>query len=69
MWQRAKAKFKSMFGTTNRDMVPDYLGGFMWNQRFKEHSYTAVPCMNSMVKKGFFKSHKQLKHVFWMIDI
>ena len=35
MWQRAKAKFKSMFGPTNRDMVPDYLVQFMWNQRFK----------------------------------
>ena len=39
MWQRAKAKFKSMFGPTNRDMIPDYLAEFMWNQRFKEHSY------------------------------
>ena len=39
MWQRAKAKFKSMFGTTNCDMIPDYLAEFMRNQRFKEHSY------------------------------
>ena len=39
MWQQAKAKFKSMFGPTNRDMIPDYLAEFMWNQRFKEHSY------------------------------
>ena len=39
MWQRAKAKFKSMFGSTNRDMTPDYLTEFMWNQRFREHSY------------------------------
>ena len=39
MWQQAKAKFKSMFGPTNRDMIPDYLIEFMWNQRFKEHSY------------------------------
>ena len=29
MWQWAKAKFKSMFNTTNRDMVPDYLAEFM----------------------------------------
>ena len=39
MWQRAKAKFKSMFGATDRDMSPDYFSEFMWNQRFKEHSY------------------------------
>ena len=39
MWQRAKAKFKSMFGPTNRDMIPDYLAEFIWNQRFKEHYY------------------------------
>ena len=25
MWQRAKARFKSMFGPTNRHMIPDYL--------------------------------------------
>ena len=29
MWQRANAKFKSMFGPTNCDMVPDYLAEFM----------------------------------------
>ena len=29
MCQRAKAKFKSMFGPTNRDMVPDFLTEFM----------------------------------------
>ena len=39
MWQWAKAKFKSMFGPTNRDMIPDYLAEFMWDQRFKKHSY------------------------------
>ena len=39
MWQRAKAKFKSMFGPTKRDMIPDYLAEFVWNQKFKEHSY------------------------------
>ena len=39
MWQLAKVKFKSMFGPTNRDMVPDFLTEFMWNQRFKEDSY------------------------------
>ena len=39
MWQQVKAKFKSMFGPTNCDMIPDYLAEFMWNQRFKEHSY------------------------------
>ena len=39
MWQWAKAKFKSKFGPTNHDMIPDYLAEFMWNQRFKEHSY------------------------------
>ena len=39
MWQQAKPKVKSMFGPTNRDMVPDYLTEFMWNQRFKENSF------------------------------
>ena len=29
MWQRAKAKFKSMFDPANHDMVPDYLAEFM----------------------------------------
>ena len=29
MWQRAKAKFKSMFRPTDRDMVPDCLAEFM----------------------------------------
>ena len=29
MWQRAKAKFKSMFGPANRAMIPDYLVEFM----------------------------------------
>ena len=28
MWQRAKAKFKSMFGPSNRDIVPELLGRF-----------------------------------------
>ena len=39
MWRRTKAKFKSIFGPTNRDMIPDYLTEFMWNQRFNELSY------------------------------
>ena len=39
MWQWAKVKFKSKFGPINCDMIPDYLAEFMWNQRFKEHSY------------------------------
>ena len=39
MWQKSKAKFKAMFGPTNREMIPDNLSEFMWAQRFKEHSY------------------------------
>ena len=39
MWQRSKAKFKAMFGPTNREMIPDCLSEFMWAKRFKEHSY------------------------------
>ena len=39
MWQRVKAKLKSMCSPTNRAMTPDYLAEIMWNQRFKEHSY------------------------------
>ena len=36
MWCRAKAKFKSMMGLTNREMITDYLSEFMWMQRFHE---------------------------------
>ena len=36
---RAKAKFKSMMGSTNREMVADYLSEFMWMQRFPEHRF------------------------------
>ena len=39
MWQRAKAKFKAMYGPTNRQMVPDYLAEFMWMQRFVGHAF------------------------------
>ena len=39
MWQRAKAKFKAMFGPTNREMIPDYLAEFMWMQRFRDHPF------------------------------
>ena len=38
MWQRCKAKFKSMH-TTRREMVPDKLSEFMWVQRFGEHKF------------------------------
>ena len=65
IWQRAKAKSKSMSGTINRNMIPDYLAVFIWNQRFKEHSYfhfwtqgTEHYCMNSMVKTWLFKIHR-----------
>ena len=34
MWQKSKSKFKSMYGATNRDMIPDYLAELMWSQRF-----------------------------------
>ena len=34
MWQKSKSKFKSMYGPTNREMIPDYLAEFMWSQRF-----------------------------------
>ncbi len=39
MWQRAKAKFKAMFGPSNRDIIPNYLAEFMWMQRFREHAF------------------------------
>ena len=39
IWRWTKAKFKSMFAPANCNMIPDYLTEFMWNQRFKEHSY------------------------------
>ena len=64
MWQRAKAKFKSMFGPTNHDMIPDHLTEFMWNQRFKEHSYfhfwTKLPNSTLYELNGKNKSKKQL---------
>ena len=34
MWQKVKAKFKSMFSPTNCDMVPDYLAEFMFMSYF-----------------------------------
>ena len=39
MWQRAKNKFKAQHGPTNRDMIPDYLVEFMWNQRFGDNPF------------------------------
>ncbi|XP_065064355.1 uncharacterized protein LOC135690664 [Rhopilema esculentum] len=39
MWQRAKNKFKSQHGSTNRELIPDYLAEFMWLQRFKESPF------------------------------
>ena len=39
MWQRAKNKFKAQHGPTNRDMIPDYLAEFMWNQRFGDNPF------------------------------
>ncbi|XP_033121683.1 uncharacterized protein LOC117120726 [Anneissia japonica] len=39
MWSRAKAKFKSMMGPTNRDMIGGYLAEFMWNQRFGDSPF------------------------------
>ncbi|XP_065650302.1 uncharacterized protein LOC136078459 [Hydra vulgaris] len=39
MWCRAKAKFKSMMSSTNREMITDYLSEFMWMQRFNEHRF------------------------------
>ena len=38
MWCRSKAKFKAIFGT-HRDIIPDYLSGFMWMQRFRGHAF------------------------------
>ena len=39
MWQKCKAKFKSMYGPTNRAMVPGYLAEFMWSQRFGKNNH------------------------------
>ena len=39
MWQRAKTKFKAQHGSTNREMIPDYLAEFMWFQRFGESPF------------------------------
>ena len=39
MWQRAKAKFKAMYGPSNRGMIADYLSEFMWMQRFVDHPF------------------------------
>lgn len=36
--QQTKGKFKMIFVSTNRDMIPDYLAELMWNQQFNEHS-------------------------------
>jgi len=39
MWQRAKTKFKAQHGSSNREMIPDYLAEFMWFQRFGESPF------------------------------
>ena len=39
MWQRAKTKFKAQHGSTNREMIPDYLAEFMWFQQFGENPF------------------------------
>ena len=39
MLQRAKNKFKAQHAPTNRDMTPDYLAEFMWNQRFGDSPF------------------------------
>ena len=39
MWCRAKVKFMSMMGSTNREMITDYLSEFMWMQSFHEHCF------------------------------
>ncbi|XP_065658848.1 uncharacterized protein LOC136083381 [Hydra vulgaris] len=30
MWQRSKSKFKAMFGSSNQEMIHDYLSELMW---------------------------------------
>ena len=55
MWQRSKAKFKSMMGPTNRAMIPDYLSEFMWAQRFGGrlaffHFWTQVADMYQVIQ-------------------
>ena len=42
MWQRAKNKVKAQHGPTNRDMIPDYLAEFMWNQMFGDNPFFHV---------------------------
>ena len=39
LWQRAKAKFKAIYGPTNRGMVEDYLSEFIWSQRFRDNPF------------------------------
>ena len=44
MWQRAKAKFKAMYGLTNRGMVEDNLSEFMSSQRFRDNKFFNFWC-------------------------
>eukprot|EP00795_Rhopilema_esculentum_P017054 gene17054-8570_t len=39
MWQRAKAKFKAMYGPTNREMVEEYLSEFIWSHQFSDNQF------------------------------
>ena len=57
----AKAKFKSMFGSSNCDMVADYFVEPEIEEKllfpYLDSSYPAVSC-SSMVKNRFFKTLK-----------
>eukprot|EP00795_Rhopilema_esculentum_P017032 gene17032-8540_t len=50
MWQRAKNEFKLQHGSTNQELIPDYLAEFIWLQRFKDSPFLHLFATNSGIK-------------------
>eukprot|EP00795_Rhopilema_esculentum_P017026 gene17026-8531_t len=50
MWQRAKNEFKLQHGSTNQELIPDYLAKFIWLQRFKDSPFLHLFATNSGIK-------------------
>ena len=62
-----KRKFKSTFQMTNHDMIPDYLGEFKWDPRFKNHSYST--CVLRLSNCTFYKLHIKNTAYFKSTDV
>lgn len=56
-----------MFQMTNHDMIPDYLGEFKWDPRFKNHSYST--CVLRLSNCTFYKLHIKNTAYFKSTDV